>query len=141
MSDPYTGGCACGAIRYRVSGKPVVENECQCRQCQRQTGTGHGSYLTFSGADVAVEGEPTHWEIVGEGGTVKHSAFCPRCGSPLFLTFPEMAQIFVVRAGSLDDPARYKPQLVMWTAAGQAWDHPAPDLARFDKMPPSPGAG
>jgi hypothetical protein len=136
MTDAYTGGCACGAVRYEVSGEPVAENDCQCRQCQRQTGTGHGSYLTFSGAAVKVEGEPSHWQAVGEGGTVKDSNFCGTCGSPLYLTFPDMPEIFIVRAGSLDDPGRYKPQTAFWTAAGHAWDHLDPELTKFNKMPP-----
>ena len=38
MSDPYTGGCACGAISYSVSGDPVAMVDCQCRQCQRDSG-------------------------------------------------------------------------------------------------------
>ena len=136
MSVPYTGGCACGAVRYEVAGEPMVQNDCQCRQCQRQTGTGHGSYLTFSGAAVKVEGEASHFEAVGENGTVKSSAFCSTCGSPLYLSFPQMPDVFVVRTGSLDDPARYQPQLVMWTAAGHTWDRLDPALPKFGKMPP-----
>ena len=40
MSKPYMGGCACGAIRYQISGEPVFMNDCQCRDCQRRSGTG-----------------------------------------------------------------------------------------------------
>ena len=47
MSEAYTGGCACGAIRYEISDEPMVMADCQCRDCQRKSGTGHGSYLTF----------------------------------------------------------------------------------------------
>ena len=47
MAKPYTGGCACGAIRYATGHAPVFQNHCQCRHCQRRSGTGHGSYLTF----------------------------------------------------------------------------------------------
>ena len=47
MSEAFTGGCACGAIRYEISGKPVFMNHCQCQDCQRRSGTGHGSYLTL----------------------------------------------------------------------------------------------
>ena len=47
MSQSYTGGCACGALRYATAHAPVFQNHCQCRDCQRRSGTGHGSYLTF----------------------------------------------------------------------------------------------
>ena len=30
-----------------VSAEPIFMNDCQCRDCQRTSGTGHGSYLTF----------------------------------------------------------------------------------------------
>jgi hypothetical protein len=49
MSESYSGGCACGAIRYEISGEPMVMSDCQCRDCQRKSGTGHGSYLTSRG--------------------------------------------------------------------------------------------
>lgn len=139
MTEPYAGGCACGAIRYQVSAEPAVMNVCQCRQCQRDSGTDHGSHLTFVGASVQVTGEASLWETVGEGGTRKSRAFCPACGNPVYFTFPDMPEVFVASAASLDDPGRYQPQLVMWTAAGQAWDHVDPALLRFEKMPP-PGA-
>src|SRR2546421_1924 len=42
MSEAYTGGCACGVIRYEISGEPLASNDCQCRDCQRKSGTGHG---------------------------------------------------------------------------------------------------
>ena len=44
MSEAYTGGCGCGAIRYEITGEPIVQNDCQCRDCQRKSGTGHGCY-------------------------------------------------------------------------------------------------
>ena len=47
MSKAFTGGCACGAVRYEIADDPMVMNDCQCRDCQRTSGTGHGSYLTF----------------------------------------------------------------------------------------------
>ena len=143
MSDAFSGGCDCGAVRYEVTGEPVAHSHCQCRQCQRQTGTGHGSYVTFAGSPVTVQGEPRQWEVVGEGGTVKHSAFCGTCGSPLYFKFPAMPEIFVARAGSLDDPSRFEPQMVLWTKAAQPWDELDPELTRFEKMPPpqEPAAG
>lgn len=136
MSDPYTGGCTCGAIRYRIAAEPIVMLDCQCRQCQRESGTGHASHLTFPSAAVEVTGDATRWEAVGDGGTVKSRAFCPTCGSPVYMTFPAMPDYFVVRAASLDDPARYRPQFVTWHAAAQSWDRIDPAIPAFAGMPP-----
>jgi hypothetical protein len=136
MSRLFTGGCACQAIRYEIEGEPIVMLDCQCRDCQRESGTGHASHLTFSRADATVHGDATHWTAIGEQGTVKSRAFCPTCGSPVYMTFPDLPDYFVVRAASLDDPSVYAPQLVSWTASAQPWDHVDPRLPSFEKMPP-----
>lgn len=47
-----------------------------------------------------------------------------------------MPEVFVAAAGSLDDPARYRPQIVMWASAGPSWDYHDPALPKFEKMPP-----
>ena len=136
MTTTYSGACACGAVRFEVDGTPVDMNHCQCRQCQRGSGTGHASHLTFIGASVETRGEPTQWVATGEQGTRKSRAFCPTCGSPVYITFPDMPDVFVAFAASLDDPSRFAPDYVMWTAAAPAWDHRDPSLPAFDKMPP-----
>lgn len=137
MTEPYTGGCACGTIRYEISSEPVSMNHCQCRDCQHKSGTGHGSYLAFLGRDqVKVTGKATLWDFKGDSGNVKARAFCPVCGSPVYMTFAFAPDVFVVHAGSLDDPGRFKPQKVMYRASGQAWDHLDPALPVFEKMPP-----
>lgn len=135
-TQSYTGGCSCGAIRYEVDGEPARMSDCQCRQCQRDSGTGHGSYLTFIGNRVKVTGEASRWEAVGEGGTRKLRSFCPTCGNPVYLTFPDIPGLFVAVAASLDQPERYRPGKVMWASAGHAWDHHDPALPKYEKMPP-----
>jgi hypothetical protein len=141
MSDPYTGGCACGAIRYEISAEPMAMVDCQCRQCQRQSGTGHASHLAFPRAGVKVAGEAKHWDMVADSGNVKTFAFCPACGSPIYTTFAAAPDLFAVRAASLDDPGRYKPQLVTYRERGYAWDHLDPAIPKFDGMPPARSAG
>lgn len=136
MGEPYTGGCACGALRYEISGEPIFSNDCQCRDCQRESGTGHGSHLTFARSGVSVTGEATHWDMVADSGNVKTRAFCPVCGSPVYMTFAAMPDIFTIRAASLDDPRRYRPQIVSYAMRGYAWDRLDPDLPKFERMPP-----
>ena len=136
MTKPYTGGCACGAVRYEITGEPIVMVDCQCRQCQSESGTGHASHVTFKAAEVKLSGEASHWDMVGDGGARKRRAFCPTCGSPVYMTFPDVPDIFIVKPASLDDPGSYRPAFVTWTAAGQPWDCLDPALPKFDKMPP-----
>jgi hypothetical protein len=137
VNKSYTGGCACGAIRYEIASEPVFSNDCQCRDCQRMSGTGHGSYLSFAGRkNVKLEGKATHWDIVGDSGNVKTRAFCPACGSPVYMTFAAMPEVFTVHAASLDDPGRYTPQVVTYGVRGHVWDRVDSALPKFDKMPP-----
>jgi len=42
-----------------------------------------------------------------------------------------------VRAASLDDPGRYRPQMILYRRSGHAWDKIDPDLPSFDRMPPA----
>jgi hypothetical protein len=140
MSVPYTGGCACGGIRYEISAEPMMSVDCQCRDCQHMSGTGHGSYLIFpERGDVQLNGKSAHWDVAGDTGNVKTRAFCLTCGSPVYMTFAAAPQFFTVHAASLDDPDRYAPQMVLYTSRGHAWDWIDPALTKFDKMPPSGG--
>lgn len=137
MSKPYTGGCACGQVRYSIADEPMVQGDCQCRDCQRKSGTGHGSYLTFPDiAKAKVDGKAAFWDFVADSGNVKKRAFCPSCGTPVYMTFSAAPQFFTIHAASLDEPARYRPQMVFFTARGHAWDRIDPTLTAFEGMPP-----
>ena len=52
---------------------------------------------------------------------------------PMFSAMPDL---FTVHAGSLDDPSRFKPQMVTYKLRGYACDHLEPALPKFEKMPP-----
>ena len=135
-NQPYTGGCACGAIRFATSREPIFQNHCQCRDCQRRSGTGHSSYLTFPGrADMAITGELKTWTVKGDSGNEKAHAFCPTCGSPVYLTFAAMPDLIAVHATSLDDPGRFDPLVVTYGIRGNAWDAIDPTLQKYERMP------
>ena len=136
MTRHYSGGCACGAIRYETKAEPIVENHCQCRDCQKRSGTGHGSYLTFSRrAEMAITGEAKTWRVRGDSGNEKLHAFCPTCGTPVYLTFAAMPELVAIHATSLDDPALFNPQMVTYAIRGRAWDMMDPALPKFERMP------
>ena len=137
MNPAFTGGCACGAVRYSVPSEPLAMFDCQCRQCQYESGTGHSSHLNFTAEGVEKSGEIGVWRSRGEGGMLKERAFCVACGCPVFMTFPDAPDYFLVRAGSLDDPGRFTPQFVTWADAGHPWDAHPQGVSKFARMPPS----
>lgn len=137
MSDAYTGGCACGAVRYEVSDAPVFSNHCQCLDCQAISGAGHGSYLTFpSRAKVRLDGPAREWEMIADSGKAKTRGFCGACGAPVYQTYPARPDLFTIHAASLDDPARFAPQAVTYAARAHPWDWLDPALPKFAGMPP-----
>ncbi|MBN8221670.1 MAG: GFA family protein [Spirochaetes bacterium] len=136
MDKPFTGGCACGAIRYETKHAPIFQNHCQCLDCQKRSGTGHGSYLTFPArAEMTITGKATEWQVAGDSGNMKSHAFCPVCGSPVYLTFAAMPELIAVHAASLDEPGRFTPQVLTYRVRGLAWDAMDPALKTFEKMP------
>ena len=137
MSRKYIGGCACGAIRYETASEAIGQNHCQCIDCQKRSGTGHGSYLAFADrSSMRISGEATEWRVAGDSGMDKIHAFCPTCGTPVYLAFAAMPGIIAIHAGSLDDPDRFEPQFVTYGIRGHNWDRMAPALPVYDQMPP-----
>jgi hypothetical protein len=136
MSQPYTGGCACGKIRYATKHAPIFQNHCQCLDCQKRSGTGHGSYLTFpASAEMEIIGEATDWQVAGDSGNMKTHSFCPVCGTSVYLRFAAMPDLIAVHAASLDEPGRFEPRVLTYKVRGLAWDLIDPKLTAFEKMP------
>ena len=117
-----------------MSSEPIFENHCQCIDCQKRSGTGHGSYLTFAErAEATVTGEAKIWRMQTDKGTEKLHAFCPTCGTPVYLAFVAMPDLTAVHAASLDDPGRFNPQAITYAIRGHAWDKMDPALQTFER--------
>src|SRR5262249_59512369 len=74
-----TGGCACGALRYRAEGEPLVQGLCHCRTCQRVSGAGHVGFMTFSESAVSVEGPTRTYSRTGGSGRTATRYACATC--------------------------------------------------------------
>ena len=103
MTTPLTGGCLCGAVRYRVDAEPLMQAVCHCKNCQRQAGSAWSMIAGVPEAALTVEGEPKTFEDHGESGGVVLRQFCGTCGSTLFWR-PEGSSRVDVSAGVLDQP-------------------------------------
>jgi hypothetical protein len=88
---------------------------------------------------MTITGEAAYWEVPADSGNVKVHAFCPVCGTPVFLRFAAMPELIAVHAGSLDEPGRFAPQALTYGLRGLAWDPIDPALQSFERMPPGQG--
>ncbi len=76
-NGPFTGGCQCGAVRFRVTelGRPSV---CHCRMCQKAFGGFFGPLVTAPDA-IWSRGEPKWFH----SSSAARRGFCADCGTPL----------------------------------------------------------
>ncbi len=135
MAAPFTGGCACGAVRYECSAEPLMMGNCHCRDCQRASGGPFVSIVAAPKEALKITGEVKYHEVTGDSGNPIRRGFCANCGSRLF-GFPSGVPFVGISAGSLDDPSWYRPAFDIYTSSAQPWDFMNPELAKFPKMPP-----
>ena len=136
MVETTKGGCACGAVRYEFAGEPAMMGHCQCRACQRDSGTGHASHIAVAMAGFKLTGPIKYWPSKADSGNTVARGFCTECGSPIVSTNSGMPTLSFVRAASLDDPSIFQPKVVVWSSRAQSWDHLDPALPVFERMPP-----
>jgi hypothetical protein len=98
VSAPRSGGCLCGAVRYRVTGPLRDVVACHCGQCRRSSGH-HVAATAARRDDVAITGEVTWFGSSPEA----RRGFCARCGSNLLWERPGSERISIF-AGTLDMP-------------------------------------
>ncbi|SIP92572.1 Uncharacterized conserved protein [Rhizobium sp. RU35A] len=107
MSAPLSGGCQCGAVRYRIRGVPANPHLCHCRMCQKAAGNYFLPLGWVARADFTLtRGEPAWFHSSG----MVRRGFCATCGTPLFFE-PLGGDGLNVTLGALDEPERVKPAL------------------------------
>jgi hypothetical protein len=139
MPTTYRGGCRCGAIRYEITAEPTFAGQCQCLDCQRETGGGHASFMVLPADAFKLTGTPRFYQSRADSGNTVRRGFCPTCGSPVVGASSGMPDMTTIPAGSLDNPGLFTPQFVVYTSRGHAWDLVDPALPSFPKMPPRSG--
>jgi hypothetical protein len=114
------GGCACGAVRYRLTTEPLFVHCCHCLSCQRQTGSAFVINLLIERDRVEVTGEPVTVDVARDSGGTQKIYRCPSCMTAVFseYTFPH---IWFVRGGTLDEPRSVEPDVHIFTRSKVPW--------------------
>jgi len=135
MVVPFSGGCACGAIRYECSAHPVFSWNCHCRDCQRASGSAFCPVLYVSKATLTITGKSKYYDVRAESGNQVSRGFCPECGSPVFIQAELVPDLQGLWAASLDDPSQFQALVQVWTRSAQPWDCLTPTLQKVEKAP------
>jgi hypothetical protein len=100
MTQTYTGGCQCGAVRYEATLELGEVISCNCSRCGRL-----GSLLAFLPKDnfklLSGEGAMTEYQF---NRHLIHHLFCATCGIQSFARGkrPDGAEMVAVNARCLD---------------------------------------
>jgi len=108
----HTGGCQCGAVRFRVNGTLGDASVCHCRMCQKAFGNFYAPLVSVRGA-----------ELTWTRGALKkfrssnfvERGFCADCGTPLTYEAPDGIALAI---GAFDLPADVVPKL-QWGIEGK----------------------
>ena len=138
-SEPITGGCLCGEIRYQINEPSIDTNYCHCRMCQRFSGAPVVAATAFPReAVVFTQGNPKYFEVTREhaafykSSLIAERGFCPNCGSsllyrPLVTRWSDWVAIFTA---SLDNPEDFGPGWHLGVESQMPWLKIQDSLAR-----------
>jgi hypothetical protein len=126
-----TGGCLCGAVRYRLASAPFGAGWCHCRMCQLNSGSPAMAFAKVPSADFVIESGGEHIRRYASS-EIAERWFCGKCGTPLLVRdFAGTTHDF--SAATLDTPEAVPPEAHFYYASHIVWAPAADDLPRFPR--------
>lgn len=121
--NSYDGRCSCGAVKYRMTDRPLVVHGCHCTWCQRESGTAFAvNALIESDRMEILKGGLARVEIPGGSGKGQILIKCPECLVTLWSHYAGMGEdMSFVRVGTLDEPSALPPDVHIYTSTKQPW--------------------
>ncbi|HUC18418.1 MAG TPA: GFA family protein [Acetobacteraceae bacterium] len=127
------GGCACGAVRYRLETTPMFVHCCHCRDCQRQTGSAFVlNALIETDQITLLAGDPEPISVPTDSGRPHRIFRCPDCQTALWSEYGGRAALRFVRVGTLDEPAELLPDVHIYTRSKLPWVTLPADAPTFE---------
>ena len=125
-----TGGCGCGAVRYRMHREPLIVHCCHCTWCQRQTGSAFVLNALVERSEVEVlRGE------IEEVATPTESGRCSSCHVAVWSHYAlGREHVAFVRVGTLDHSAALAPDVHIFTESTLPWIVLPEGAPRFEQF-------
>jgi hypothetical protein len=133
MTDLLEGGCACGAVRYRLGSPPMFVHCCHCRDCQRQAGSAFAINALMEADRVTLlSGVTAPSAMPTDSGRPHHIHRCTTCRTALWSEYGGRATIRFVRAATLDDPTALAPDVHIYVRSKLPWVSLPDGVPAFD---------
>lgn len=127
------GGCQCGAVRYEVTGAPLMAAICHCTMCRRANASPAVAWALFEESKVTfTRALPKRYASSEEASR----GFCEICGTPISFTATYIPGLIDLTIGSMDQPDAVTPEFHYWHSEHLAWAEFADDLPRHAGFPP-----
>jgi hypothetical protein len=121
MGVAREGGCACGAVRYRLTSNPLFVHCCHCLNCQRQTGSAFVINLLIEADHVELlAGDSQPVDVPRDDGSKQRIYRCPDCQVAVYSDYGRPEVLFV-RGGTLDQPSGVTPDVHIFTRSKLGW--------------------
>ncbi len=128
-STAPTGGCLCGALRYRLTPPLLDAAYCHCRMCQKASGAPAVPWVSVPPAGfLYTQGSPTLYR----SSDWARREFCGACGSPLVFRYDDPTKPVDVAVATLDHPATVIPSYHIWRQSRLPWFETTDTLPRHD---------
>ena len=112
----WTGGCQCGAVRYRVEGELGRASICHCRMCQKALGAPFGPFVSAMADKLTwTRGAPKHFR----SSNMVRRGFCGDCGTPL--TFEWSEKVIELAFMTFDRAGEIAPTVQLEGGAAADW--------------------
>jgi hypothetical protein len=130
------GGCACGALRYKLTADPLIVHACHCRDCQRLTGSAFVTNIWIERKFVeAGSAVPKSFKLSAGSGKQHEVFFCDRCGTYLWSKYyVSPGDTLLVRVGTLDHPEAIQPDVHIFTRSKLPWLDLPKDVPAFESF-------
>ena len=124
---PYSGGCLCRAVRYRLQARPLGINACHCDDCRKLTGAANLLMLLAArDAFVHEKGDVARYRKRADSGREIDIVRCADCGVRMWHEPLASPGFVFIAAGTLDDARWAIP-------ASHIWIEKAAPAARFEE--------